>query len=81
MKFNNIPVASVEYGVFRWPRHMDGWRMYRLEYGGCNEDCLAEQTIWLPPNMSVVELTELINKYAKEGEKLDRDYGLEAYED
>ena len=44
-----MPVDLIEQGVITFPRGMDGWRMYRIEYGGHAENCLCEGTIWLPP--------------------------------
>jgi len=29
---------------------MKDWRSYRIEYGGCNEECLCEGRIFLPPH-------------------------------
>ena len=44
-------VSLVEYGVFQWPKGMEGWRLYRIEYGGHAESCIVEKTIWLPPTV------------------------------
>ena len=41
--------SLVEYGVFSYPEGLEGWRAFRMEYGGANEDCIWEGTIWLPP--------------------------------
>lgn len=71
MNFNNIRVDAVEYGVYSYPKHMEGWRCYRLEYGGHAENCVHECVIWLPPNMPVSELEDLIAKYTKDGYTLD----------
>ena len=53
-----VSISLVEYGVFRWPEGLEGWRYYRIEYGGHAESCLCEQTIWLPPGLDVMRLEE-----------------------
>jgi hypothetical protein len=58
-----IPVSLTEYGIFNWPKGLEGWRFYRIEYGGCNEFCLEEQTIWLPPNADPQDLEKLFKKW------------------
>jgi len=30
------------------PPQLDGWRYFRIEYGGCNEACFMERPIYLP---------------------------------
>lgn len=45
-----MPTSLIEQGVFNYPAGMEGWRMYRIEYGGHAENCLCEGTIWLPPD-------------------------------
>jgi len=45
-----IDVDLTEEGAFSWPDpEIEGWRHYRIEYGGCNEDCYYEGRVWLPP--------------------------------
>jgi hypothetical protein len=45
-----VDVDLTEQGVFTWPDpEIDGWRNYRIEYGGCNEDCYWEGGVFLPP--------------------------------
>jgi len=51
-----ISVDTVEYGVQSFPEGMENWRCFRIEYGGCNEDCLAEGHIWLPPEADPQQL-------------------------
>jgi len=55
-------VRLVEYGVVRHPEGMDGWRMFRIEYGGFNEQCVTEGMIWLPPGADPEELEKWINE-------------------
>jgi len=31
------------------PKALNGWKMYRVEYGGFNESCIMEKMIYLPP--------------------------------
>ena len=42
------------------PSAMRGWRCYRIEYGGCNEDCIYEGRVMLPPQASPDALVQLI---------------------
>jgi len=42
-------VSLVEYGVNTFPEGLEGWRLFRIEYGGHAEDCITEGLIWLPP--------------------------------
>lgn len=37
-----------------------GWRCYRLQYGGANEDCLYEGRVLLPPEMDAQAVANLI---------------------
>jgi hypothetical protein len=39
---------------------MKNWRLFRIEYGGCNEDCYAEGHIWLPPWLDPDKIEELM---------------------
>lgn len=45
-----MPTSLIEQGVFKYPPGMEGWRNYRIEYGGHAENCLCEGAIWLPPD-------------------------------
>ena len=36
------------------------WRHYRIEYGGCNEDCIYEGRILLPPQADPDALVQLL---------------------
>ena len=56
MKINLIPVDTVEYGVFNYPKGMEDWRCFRIEYGGHAEQCLTEGHIWLPPQADPQQL-------------------------
>jgi len=51
-----ISVDLVEYGVFRHPKGMEGWRSFRIEYGGHAEECLTEGHVLLPPNADPQQL-------------------------
>ena len=42
-------ISLIEQIVQTPPRNMEGWRMYRSEYGGHAEACNTEGTIWFPP--------------------------------
>jgi hypothetical protein len=62
MKFTKQTVSATEYGVFKHPEGLEGWRFYRIEYGGSNEDCINEQTIWLPPNVNIWDIVNMIRR-------------------
>lgn len=42
------------------PKELRGYRCYRLEYGGANEDCLYEGRVLLPPGMEPQSICNLI---------------------
>ena len=81
-----VDIDTTEQFAFSWPDpEIEGWRNYRIEYGGCNEDCYCEGVFWLPPEADIdykffeilqvsearKELQEAIKKIHKElvGEK------------
>jgi len=72
--FSKQRVSLVEYGVFRYPKGLEEWRCYRIEYGGHASDCITEGHIWLPPNLSPQAIEDLITFYADEGGPDTRDY-------
>ena len=44
-----VPIDTTEEMIMRpFPPPLDTFRYYRIEYGGCNEDCLFEGRILLP---------------------------------
>ena len=45
-------VSLVELGVYAPPRGMEGWRCFRIEYGGYAESCLVEGLLWIPGMLS-----------------------------
>jgi len=74
-KIKIVDVDLTEEFAFSWPNpEIDGWRFYRIEYGGCNECCYYEGRIILPPEFDswcMTELFEIIQvpKARKEFEK------------
>jgi len=62
MKFTKQHVSATEYAVYKHPEGLEGWRCYRLEYGGVNEDCIKECVIWLPPMVDVYDVVNLMLK-------------------
>ena len=62
MTFTKQHISFVEYGVFRYPPGLEGWRCYRIEYGGHAEDCIKECVIWLPPNLDPDDIEALYRK-------------------
>jgi len=58
-------VEAIEYGVYSYPEGLEGWRCYRLEYGGHAESCIKECVLWLPPKFDMVVLEDLIREAQK----------------
>lgn len=49
-----VDIDLTEQYAFSWPDpEIEGWRNFRVEYGGCNEDCYWEGNIWLPPEADI----------------------------
>lgn len=42
------------------PAELRGWRFYRIEYGGCNEQCVWEGRVLLPPGGDPEALVSLL---------------------
>jgi hypothetical protein len=59
-----MDISLVEYGVNTFPKGLEGWRMYRIEYGGHAEACLAEGLIWLPKYISAERIEELLEAWS-----------------
>lgn len=56
-----LDVDSTEEGVVQCPDPaMEGWRMYRLNYGGVNQDNIVEGRVWLPPSADPTAIVQLI---------------------
>jgi hypothetical protein len=61
IKSKYVPVSLTEQFILNYaalPPEFDSWRYYRVEYGGCNEDCFKEMPIFLPPaaDPEIIEL-------------------------
>jgi hypothetical protein len=51
-KSKYVSVSLTEQGVMNYSAvapELEGWRYYRIEYGGHAESCFMERPIWLPP--------------------------------
>ena len=59
-------VDLTEYGVLSWPDGMEGCRMFRIEYGGVNENCVYEGLIWIPPTMDRDVVEEFLQAMFKD---------------
>ena len=59
-------VGLTEYGVRSWPDGMEGCRLFRIEYGGVNEGCVSEGTIWIPPTADRDALEDLLQAMFKD---------------
>jgi hypothetical protein len=59
-----IYIGLTEQGVYTYPDpRMEGWRYYRIEYCGFNEECKYEGSIWLPPHVDPFEVEDLFKKW------------------
>lgn len=56
-------VGFTEEMVQTYPKGLEGWRFYRIEYGGHAEECLCESYVWLPPNAKIKDLTNLFTNW------------------
>lgn len=71
MKIKILDVDTTEEYVMNQealPEPLRGWRHHRVEYGGCNEDCLYEGRILLPPRADPLAVVQLL-------------LGMQAYEE
>ena len=57
---SNLPVSLIEEMVFHPPEGMEGWRAYRIEYGGHAEACVMSGSIWLPPGVSQEAIARIL---------------------
>ena len=47
-----VDIDITEQMAFSWPHsEIEGWRNYRIEYGGCNSSCYWEGNVWFPPEV------------------------------
>lgn len=63
-----IPVDATEEMILNYSalqHQLDGWRRYRIEYGGCNEDCFMEQILYVPPRFDIDRLLDLFAEAQK----------------
>lgn len=56
----NLEVDFTEEMVFNAPPGMEGWRCYRIEYGGPNESTIIEGRIWLPRHADIEAIETLL---------------------
>jgi len=78
-----VDVDLTEQGVFNWPDpEIEGWRNYRIEYGGCNKDCYWEGSVFLPPSadswmvtrmFEIMQVPEALEKLHAAVEKIHRE--------
>lgn len=68
-----LSVHAVENAVFRWPEGLEGWRMFRLEYGGHAESCKWETHIFVPPWIGPDEIEALFIRPQQEKSNVSTD--------
>jgi len=56
-----MDICLVEQMVMREPKGMEGWRMYRIEYGGHAENCIIEGVLWLPQDVNYERVEDYLN--------------------
>ena len=55
-----VDIDLTGQGAQSWPDpEIEGWRWYRIEYGGCNENCYYEGLIFLHPEFDSWCMTQL----------------------
>jgi hypothetical protein len=55
-----VDIDLTEQFAFSYPnKEIEGWKFSRIEYGGCNEDCYYEGSIWLPPEVDAFVMTQM----------------------
>ena len=60
-------VSLVEQMVMRYPDpRMEGWRNFRIEYGGHAECCICEGLVWLPPGVNPLAIERMLSERAKD---------------
>lgn len=58
--FSKQRVSLIENAVFNYPKGLEGWKYYRVEYGGHAESCLLETGLWLPPTVDASKVEEFM---------------------
>jgi hypothetical protein len=69
MKAKNMRVGLVEEFIMNYsalPPAFAGWRRYRIEYGGHAQECLREETIYLPPWVDPDRIEAILNEPLRE---------------
>ena len=55
-----VDIDLTGQAAFSWPnKEIEGWNYFRIEYGGCNENCYYEGSVWLPPEVDAWKWTEM----------------------
>jgi hypothetical protein len=60
MPDNIIDINLTEMRVHKIPEGMQNWYYYRIEYGGTRHECVAEEGIWLPPNLDEEDIENML---------------------
>jgi hypothetical protein len=57
---NLVDIDLTGEGVFSYPsKEIEGWNYFRVEYGGPNESCYYEGSVWLPPEVDAFQVTKM----------------------
>lgn len=57
-----IRAELTEEMVLNPPPGMENYRAYRIEYGGCNKDCIIEGRIWIPAHIDRERIEDILNE-------------------
>ncbi|MCU7800298.1 MAG: hypothetical protein KZQ70_09175 [gamma proteobacterium symbiont of Lucinoma myriamae] len=74
-----IDVSLIGMRTHKHPPGMENWRYFRIEYGGSRHQTLAEEGLWLPPNLDEEEIENLLMKAQEEIKKVDDEKGELGY--
>jgi hypothetical protein len=61
-----FPICFIEEVVFHPPEGMDGFRFFRIEYGGVNEESVMTGAVWIPPGLDPYKIERLLQKSSPE---------------
>ncbi|MCU7951074.1 MAG: hypothetical protein KZQ64_06680 [gamma proteobacterium symbiont of Bathyaustriella thionipta] len=60
MESKFIDISLVCMRTHKHPPGMENWRYFRIEYGGSRHETIAEEGLWLPPNLDEEDIENLL---------------------
>jgi inhibitor of KinA sporulation pathway (predicted exonuclease) len=65
-KQETIPVSVTGEMMCNYPdKRLEGWNMFRIEYGGVHQDCVYEKRILVPSGVCASEIKELFKYWQR----------------